>query len=50
MVVLPCTVVSILSVVDFLGVKRNLTEINVSLEEHRSKPFFELHGIRVLTY
>ena len=48
MVVLPCTVVSIISMVDFLGVKSTLEQIKGDLEEHKSKPFFELHGIWVI--
>ena len=47
-VVLPCTVVSILSMVDYSGVQRSLQEVNRGLDEHKSKPFFELHGIQVL--
>ena len=49
-VVLPCTVVSILSMVDYSGVKRSLKEVERGLDEHKSKPFFELHGMRVLIY
>lgn len=48
LVVLPCTVVSIISMVDFFGVKSTLEQIKGDLEEHKSKPFFELHGIRVI--
>lgn len=47
LVVLPCTVVSIISMVDFFGVKSTLEQIKGDLEEHKSKPFFELHGIRI---
>ena len=47
-VVLPCTVVSIVSMVDYSGVQRSLQEVNRGLDEHKSKPYFELHGIQVL--
>ena len=39
--------VSILSMMDFFAVKSELKEIKVTLEGHKSRPFFELQGIKV---
>ena len=46
-VALPCTVVSILSMLDFFNVKSDLKEIKETLQGHKSRPYFELHGIKV---
>ena len=46
-VALPCTVVSILSMLDFFTVKSDLKEIKETLQGHKSRPYFELHGIKV---
>ena len=49
-VALPCTVVSILSMLDFFTVKSDLKEIKETLQGHKSRPYFELQGIKVHTY
>ena len=49
-VALPCTVVSILSMLDFFNVKSDLKEIKENLQGHKSRPYFELQGIKVHTY
>ena len=49
-VALPCTVVSILSMLDFFNVKSDLKEIKETLQGHKSRPYFELQGMKVHTY
>jgi len=45
-VALPCTVVSILSLLDFFTVKSDLKGIKETLQGHKSRPYFELQGIK----
>ena len=49
-VALPCTVVSILSMLDFFNVKSDLKKLNETLQGHKSRPYFELQGIKVHKY
>ena len=49
-VALPCTVVSILSMLDFFNVKSDLKKLNETLQGHKSRPYFELQGIKVYTF